>query len=114
MVFLNYKGGSHLTENADLVTTAVIVVMMGGDACYDVDAGFLSGGLDLGHVIGVDSSGLVGDIVDEKIGVVIFTNGYRYDFHSEIFRSSEGSDDRWPREGGVDSGRDDGNADQHH
>lgn len=57
--------------------------MVSGDGCNELDTSFVDCCLDLGHVIRVDSSGLVGSVVDEEIGVIIFTHGDWYDLHSD-------------------------------
>ena len=70
------------TVSADLVTTTVVVVMMGGEGTREFYARFLRCGLDLGDIVGVHGQGLVGLLVDEEVGVVVVADGDGDDLHS--------------------------------
>ena len=67
----------------DLVPTAVIKMMVGGNTCDNLDAGLVSGSLDLGDVVGIYGCGFVGRVVNEEIRVVVVADGDRDDLHSD-------------------------------
>ena len=68
-------GGTHL------VSAAVIEVMVGSNASYNLDASFLSSSLDLGNVVRIDGRRLVRRVVDEEVRVVVVADGDRHDLH---------------------------------
>ncbi len=59
----------------------MIEVMVGGNSSDNVDAGLVCGFANLVDVVRVDCGGLVGDVVDEEVRVVVFANGNGDDLH---------------------------------
>lgn len=78
---------------ACLISTAMILVMVGGDIGDNLDAGLLCGGLHLGDVIWVDRGSLVGSDVDKQVRVVVVAHGYGDDPHSGWERGGEGANE---------------------
>ena len=65
-----------------LVSAAVIEVMVGSNASYNLDASFLSSSLHLGNVVRVDGGRLVRRVVDEEVRVIVVADWDGYDLHS--------------------------------
>ena len=93
------------------VTTTVIMVMVGGEGCNNLDAVLLCGSGDLGDVPGIDGCGFVGGWVDEEVGVVVVADGNREDLHVARKRGSKGTREggemsKAGRETGTEAGKD--------
>jgi len=70
----------------DLVSAAVVIVVVRSESCDDLDAELFRRLLDFGGRVWVHCSGLPrGDVYDE-VGVIVFPNGYWKDSHSRTDR----------------------------
>lgn len=77
----------------DLVPAAMIVVMVCRDCGNNGNPLAICGSLHLWHVKRVDGDSLAAGLVDDKVGVVVLPDGYRYHTHSclRMYKGKESS-----------------------
>jgi len=71
-----------------MVSTAVILVVMSGETCNDLDSKCLGCSLDLWHVKGVDYGRFVRRFVDENIRIIVSSDWYRNDVHPDCLKDT--------------------------
>ena len=70
-----------LDQKTNLISSAVIIVVVGGNARDDLDPFLCSSFFHCGHIIWVNCGRFLGNFVDEKVCVVVASDGDGDDLH---------------------------------